>query len=58
MSIEEIKQYFDQNGGKSLPHNDKHWNILFDMYFKATKNKLSIGCGGCYQVGYKWLQKQ
>lgn len=57
MTKEELKVYFSENGDRKLPKTDKAWQILFDLYKKETKNRLSLSCGGCYSVAYKWLQK-
>lgn len=57
MTKEELKIYFSENGDRKLPKTDKAWQILFNLYKLETKNKLSLGCGGCYSVAYKWLQK-
>jgi hypothetical protein len=58
MDIQQLKKYFEDNGGKSLSGKNEAWKTLFDLYKKNTGNKLIIGCGSCYTKAYRWLIKQ
>jgi hypothetical protein len=58
MNVEELKNYFESNGGMQVAKNNPNWQILFDTYRKQTGNKLMVGCGSCYAKAWRWLQKQ
>lgn len=64
MTIEEIKAYFAERGGKkSVKSSDPIWNVLIKLYNTKNKGKrgyspLSNSCGSCRSTAYKWLIAQ
>lgn len=58
MTIPELKIYVDSQGGQAMNRKNITWNLIFDMYKRATGNRLSTGCGSCYKKAYRWLQNQ
>jgi hypothetical protein len=61
-SVEEIKCYFEQLGGKKkVKDTDPVWTQLIKHHNNDPKNKnhqLSFSCGNCRAVAYRWLINQ
>lgn len=57
MSKEEIKAKLKAEGTFDTNGKTPTWISAFELYYKETKRKLSVGCGGCYRELRNWMNK-
>ncbi len=64
MDLKELKQLVLDNGGRSMPRNNKVWQTLFSEYQAAfankshpnrPKQKLKTSCGCRFTQAFDWI---